>query len=106
MSDPTKRWPLPNQPAALILSPLQNQGPHDEKTCAILSIKRRCECSNFPSERSLHMNLDHVTIRTRDLQATRKFFLTVFDLEEGERPLAINAFPATGFIPGAIRSST
>ena len=35
------------------------------------------------------MKLDHVTIRTRDLQATRSFFLTLFDLREGERPLAI-----------------
>jgi glyoxylase I family protein len=35
------------------------------------------------------MKLDHVTIRTRDLQAARSFFLKVFDLEEGERPLAI-----------------
>ncbi len=35
------------------------------------------------------MKLDHVTIRTRDLQATRNFFLSVFDLKEGERPLAI-----------------
>jgi catechol 2,3-dioxygenase-like lactoylglutathione lyase family enzyme len=39
------------------------------------------------------MNLDHVTIRTRDLQAARSFFLTVFDLEEGERPLAIRRIP-------------
>jgi catechol 2,3-dioxygenase-like lactoylglutathione lyase family enzyme len=39
------------------------------------------------------MKLDHVTIRTRDLQATRSFFLTVFDLEEGERPLAIQRIP-------------
>jgi glyoxylase I family protein len=39
------------------------------------------------------MNLDHVTIRTRDLQAIRSFFLTVFDLEEGERPLAIRRIP-------------
>ena len=31
------------------------------------------------------MNLDHVTIRTRDLEATRSFLLTVFDLEEGPR---------------------
>src|SRR5258706_10437737 len=44
-------------------------------------------------ERSLHMKLDHVTIRTRDLQATRSFFLRVFDLEEGERPLAIQRIP-------------
>jgi len=35
------------------------------------------------------MKLDHVTIRTRDLQATRSFFLSVFDLVEGERPLSI-----------------
>jgi glyoxylase I family protein len=39
------------------------------------------------------MHLDHVTIRTRDLEATRSFFLTVFDLEEGERPLAIRHIP-------------
>jgi catechol 2,3-dioxygenase-like lactoylglutathione lyase family enzyme len=39
------------------------------------------------------MKLDHVTIRTRDLQATRSFFLTLFDLEEGERPLAIQRIP-------------
>ena len=39
------------------------------------------------------MNLDHVTIRTRDLQAARSFFLKVFDLEEGERPLAIRRIP-------------
>jgi glyoxylase I family protein len=39
------------------------------------------------------MKLDHVTIRTRDLQATRSFFLSVFDLREGERPLAIHRIP-------------
>jgi glyoxylase I family protein len=39
------------------------------------------------------MKLDHVTIRTRDLQAARSFFLGVFDLEEGERPLAIQRIP-------------
>jgi glyoxylase I family protein len=39
------------------------------------------------------MNLDHVTIRTRDLEATRSFLLTVFDLEEGPRPLAIRRIP-------------
>jgi glyoxylase I family protein len=39
------------------------------------------------------MQLDHVTIRTRDLEATRSFFLRVFDLEEGERPLAIRRIP-------------
>src|SRR6202030_3447056 len=39
------------------------------------------------------MNLDHVTIRTRDLPATRSFLLSVFDLKEGERPLAIQRIP-------------
>ena len=39
------------------------------------------------------MNLDHITIRTRDLPATRNFFLNVFGLEEGERPLAIRRIP-------------
>src|SRR5437870_12449398 len=54
-----------------------------------------CECSKSgrESEREHHMNLDHVTIRTRDLQATRDFFLTVFGLQEGERPLAIRRIP-------------
>lgn len=35
------------------------------------------------------MRLDHVTIRTRD------FFREVFDLVEGERPLAIRRIPGT-----------
>ena len=39
------------------------------------------------------MHLDHVTIRTRDLEATRSFFLTVFDLKEGERPFTIQRIP-------------
>ena len=39
------------------------------------------------------MHLDHVTIRTRDLETTRRFLLTVFNLEEGERPLAIRRIP-------------
>jgi glyoxylase I family protein len=39
------------------------------------------------------MQLDHVTIRTRDLEAARRFFLTVFDLKEGERPRAIRRIP-------------
>jgi len=39
------------------------------------------------------MQLDHVTIRTKDLEATRSFFLTVFGLKEGERPLAIHRIP-------------
>lgn len=40
------------------------------------------------------MHLDHVTVRTRDLQGTRAFFLEVFDeLEERERPKAIHRIP-------------
>ena len=39
------------------------------------------------------MHLDHVTIRTRDLKTTRRFLLRVFNLEEGERPLAIRRIP-------------
>jgi glyoxylase I family protein len=39
------------------------------------------------------MKLDHVTIRTRDLPATRSFLLSVFDLKEGERPLAVQRIP-------------
>ena len=39
------------------------------------------------------MHLDHVTIRTRDLERTRRFLLRVFNLEEGERPLAIRRIP-------------
>ena len=40
-----------------------------------------------------HEPRSNVTIRTRDLPATRSFFLTVFGLEEGERPLAIRGIP-------------
>lgn len=32
------------------------------------------------------MHIDHVTLRTRDLRATRDFMIQVFDLEEGTRP--------------------
>src|SRR5258708_19267897 len=39
------------------------------------------------------MHLDHITIRTRDLETTRRFLLRVFNLEEGERPLAIRRIP-------------
>jgi catechol 2,3-dioxygenase-like lactoylglutathione lyase family enzyme len=39
------------------------------------------------------MHLDHVTNRTRDLRATRNFFLTVFDLEEGKRPPLLHRPP-------------
>lgn len=39
------------------------------------------------------MHLDHVTLRTRDLNATRDFFITVFGLEERPRPRAIQRIP-------------
>ncbi len=39
------------------------------------------------------MRLDHVTIRTRNIVATRDFFRDVFDLEAGERPQAIRRIP-------------
>jgi len=39
------------------------------------------------------MRLDHVTIRTRDIAATRQFFRALFDLEEGERPESIRRIP-------------
>ncbi|MBK5569017.1 glyoxalase [Ensifer sp. SSB1] len=39
------------------------------------------------------MQLDHVTIRTADIHATRAFFETVFDLTVGERPSAIRRIP-------------
>jgi glyoxylase I family protein len=39
------------------------------------------------------MQLDHVTIRTRNMNAAREFFLQVFDLHEGSRPQAIGHIP-------------
>ena len=39
------------------------------------------------------MQLDHVTIRTRDIARTRAFFVGVFDLEPGPRPAAIERIP-------------
>lgn len=39
------------------------------------------------------MQIDHVTIRTRDIAGAREFFRTVFDLEAGERPAAIRHIP-------------
>lgn len=39
------------------------------------------------------MRLDHVTLRTSDLAATRSFFLEVFDLRDGARPAAIQRIP-------------
>ncbi|HEV7310055.1 VOC family protein [Ensifer sp.] len=39
------------------------------------------------------MQLDHVTIRTADIEATRAFFETIFGLRVGERPSAIRRIP-------------
>lgn len=39
------------------------------------------------------MQLDHVTIRTRDLPAARTFFMDVFELQERPRPAAIRHIP-------------
>ncbi|OCP04103.1 glyoxalase [Ensifer sp. LC14] len=39
------------------------------------------------------MQLDHVTIRTGDIDGTRAFFETIFDLTVGERPSAIRRIP-------------
>lgn len=39
------------------------------------------------------MQLDHITIRTRNLVATRDFFLSVFDLEERDRPQTVKRIP-------------
>ncbi|WP_417580856.1 VOC family protein [Pelagibacterium sp.] len=41
------------------------------------------------------MHLDHVTIRTRNIAATRDFFRDVFNLTEGKRPQAIRHLPGT-----------
>ena len=42
------------------------------------------------------MQLDHLTIRTRDLGAAKVFFEQVPDLFEGEWPAIIRRIPATG----------
>lgn len=40
------------------------------------------------------MQIDHATLRSTDLKATRDFFLSVFpDLREGPRPAAIRRIP-------------
>jgi len=39
------------------------------------------------------MNLDHVTIRTRNIEVTRNFFVSVFDMTPGERPELIRRIP-------------
>lgn len=39
------------------------------------------------------MQLDHVTIRTRNLAGTRDFFIDIFGLEERPRPKVIQRIP-------------
>jgi catechol 2,3-dioxygenase-like lactoylglutathione lyase family enzyme len=39
------------------------------------------------------MQLDHVTIRTRDIEATRDFFVNVFGMAPGKRPELIRRIP-------------
>jgi glyoxylase I family protein len=39
------------------------------------------------------MHIDHVTIRTRDINKTRDFFVDLFDLKEGTRPKSIQRIP-------------
>lgn len=46
------------------------------------------------------MQLDHVTIRTRDIAAARDFFQTVFDLQTGDRPAAIHRIPGVWMYAG------
>lgn len=46
------------------------------------------------------MQLDHVTIRTRDIEATRDFFASVFDMAPGERPELIRRIPGCWLYSG------
>ncbi|CEJ15892.1 hypothetical protein BN1110_06241 [bacterium YEK0313] len=46
------------------------------------------------------MQLDHVTIRTRDIAATRDFFMRVFDLKPGDRPQLIQRIPGCWLYAG------
>lgn len=47
------------------------------------------------------MQLDHVTIRTRDIAATRDFFTQVFGLAPGDRPALIRRIPGCWLYAGA-----
>jgi glyoxylase I family protein len=47
------------------------------------------------------MHIDHFTIRTRDLAATKAFLINVFDLEERARPAAIQRIPGHWLYSGA-----
>lgn len=46
------------------------------------------------------VGLDHVTIRTRDLEASREFFINVLDLQDGPRPAAIQRIPGCWMYAG------
>lgn len=46
------------------------------------------------------MQLHHVTIRTRDVQATQDFFRLVFGLHSGQRPVAIARIPGCWMYDG------
>lgn len=46
------------------------------------------------------MQLDHLTIRTRDLGAAKVFFEQVPDLSEGERPAIIRRIPGYWLFDG------
>ncbi|MCB1456426.1 MAG: glyoxalase [Nitratireductor sp.] len=46
------------------------------------------------------MQFDHLTIRTRDLGATKAFFEQVLDLSEGERPAIIRRIPGYWLFDG------
>ena len=46
------------------------------------------------------MQLDHLTIRTRDLGAAKAFFEQVLDLSEGERPAIIRRIPGHWLFDG------
>ncbi len=41
----------------------------------------------------MKVSLDHITIRTHQLTASKDFFIKVFDLKEGERPELIQRIP-------------
>lgn len=46
------------------------------------------------------MNLDHVTIRTRDIEVARDFFVNVFDMTPGDRPELIRRIPGCWLYSG------
>ncbi|MDB4923251.1 MAG: Catechol 2,3-dioxygenase [Mucilaginibacter sp.] len=45
------------------------------------------------------MHIDHTTLRTREMEKTKEFFIRVFDLQPGERPAVIATnIPDIGYI--------